>query len=112
MSIRQIFQNEIEQNYKNIFINNVQFLDDYNIALISKEILINSKINILEFIRILINNNHKFHKNNSDYYIQIDVKELQKNGCLFSKDDINDIFIEHLDFINKDLNTVLHTYLK
>lgn len=118
MTIQQIFQNEIEQNYKNLFINNVNNLDDYNIALISNEIINNSKIHILEYINYLINtdtgndNNHKFHKNNSDYYIEIDVKELHKNRCLFSKYDINDIFIEHLDFINKDLNIVLHQYLK
>lgn len=42
-----------------------------------------------------------------EYYILSDICELKFNGCLFSKSDINDIYIEHLFLIKRYLNKIL-----
>lgn len=40
-----------------------------------------------------------YFKNSIDYSIKQDILQLKIDGCLFSDLDINDIYIEHKDYI-------------
>lgn len=111
MSIYQIFQNEINRNYKNSYIiKNAIIHDNELIITITNEILDNSKYNILAHINNLVNNPtvNIICNNFTDFCIINDIKELKLNGCKFTKNNINDIYIEHLDLIKRDLNSIIY----
>lgn len=59
---------------------------------------------ILQQIRKMVNQpiNYYF-KNSIDYKIQIDIIQLQNDGCLFSDFDINNLYTEFLEDITKFL---------
>lgn len=111
MSIYQIFQNEININYKNIYaIKNYLNYDSDLITTIYDELLKKSKENILTYIEnlIFISDYQYLMFNATNRYIINDIKQLKNDGCKFNKNDINDIYIEHLDLIKHDLNSVIY----
>lgn len=104
MTIKYIFHNEINTKYKEelLYFKHI----DYNY--IFNEILNNTKHLIIDYIRHLTKFNYNFDNNITDYYIQLDIIKLHKNGCKFDNLDINDIYAENFDLICKDLNVVIH----
>jgi len=102
-NIHAILIHELNKN-----IQTYNYYKCFDIDYIIKDTLDVIKPLILQQIRQMINQpiNYYF-KHSIDYAIQIDIIQLQSDGCLFSDFDINDIYTEHL----YDITKYLYNYL-
>lgn len=95
-------------------INNFDIIDSNIDKYIINEIINITKDKIIEYIYQLINKlllditpiDNKY--NIADNYIIYDILDLKTSGCLFTKYDINDIYIENFDYIYNDLIKIIN----